>query len=267
MFIDWLDSLLTRCPRTVRAMGYPREIIGIRNRYRRCSQHWLPHIERCHDLILRGVARCEHRRKAIVLGAALLQDVPIDELSKIFREVLLVDVVHPFFARRATGHLRNVKRITADITNTIAETYRLAWDRNEPLPVSKPTLFLDDPEIDFTVSVNLLSQLPCMPLSYLTSQNAHSKTKIEDFVRHLMQAHLDYLAKMPGRVTLITDVERLKYTQLGQIVERRDLFFGLRFPRISDGSGEEWEWKLAPSPEVDRMHHYYRRVVGVVNWK
>jgi hypothetical protein len=41
------------------------------------------------------------------------------------------------------------------------------------------------------------------------------------------------------------------------------LLFGLKLPK----QGEEWEWKLAPCPEADSRHHYYRRVVGIESWK
>ncbi len=258
-----IKAALTPTPRPVRAIGYPTEIIGIRGRYRRCHTHWESHVAHCRATILKGMERCVQRRKAIVMGAGLLHDVPLAELSETFREVILVDIVHPLASRWKTRHFRNVQRLTADITNTVVAAYNVAWDADKPLPQSKPTLFLDDPEVDFSVSVNLLSQLPCMPMAYLKRQHAHSEAKVEDFARALIQAHLDYLSALPGCVTLITDVERLKYTMLGQLIEQRDLFFGLKLPKW----GEEWEWKLAPCPEADPHFHYYRRVVGIPDWK
>lgn len=197
------------------------------------------------------------------MGAGLLHDVPLAELAGQFREVILIDIVHPLASRWRTRRFGNVHRYTADITNTVNAAYRVAWDADQPLPLSRPTFFLDDPEVDFSVSVNLLSQLPCMPMAYLQRQRAHSTAKIEDFARQLIQAHMDYLSALPGRVALITDVERLKYTAMNQVVERRDLFFGLKLPKW----GEEWEWQLAPCPEADPHHHYYRRVVGIADWK
>ena len=92
---------------------------------------------------------------------------------RMFREVVLVDLIHPFTSRWATRKLANVKRVEADVTGTIARAYAVAWDADEPLPKSEPTLYLDDPEVDFTASVNLLSQLPCMPMAYLQRQNVH----------------------------------------------------------------------------------------------
>jgi hypothetical protein len=244
-------------------MGFPAEISGIQGRYRRCREHWAEHIERTRSVILRGAERAENRRKAIILGAGLLHDIPLAELSAMFREVVLVDLMHPLSSRWATSHLHNVHRVTADVTETLAEAYRVAWDADKPLPRSEPTLFLDDPEVDFTASVNLLSQLPCMPMTYLNRQGAHSPDKVDEYARDLIRGHFGYLNRQRGKVALITDVERLKITMMGQIVERRDLLLGVPWPT----RGEEWEWKLAPCPEADPSHHYFRRVMGIHDWK
>lgn len=258
----WLNLLLPYPP-AVRAMGFPAEVAGIRGRYRRCRAHWAGHLERSRSVILRGARRAEQRRKAIVLGGGLLHDVPLAELAGMFREVVLVDLIHPLASRWQTRKLKNVRRVATDITGTLDAAYRVAWDGDEPLPRFEPTLFLNDPAVDFTASVNLLSQLPCMPMAYLQAQHVHSAEKIEEYARDLIRAHVAYLDQMPGRVALVTDFERLKITLLGQVVERRDLFFGVKLPKW----GEEWEWRLAPCPEADRSHHFDRRVVGIPDWK
>src|SRR5947209_8269937 len=263
MLYDWLDPVLTRCPRPPRAMGYFHEVNGIRKRYQRCREAWAEHVERSRSVILRAMQRCGRRRKAVVLGGGLLHDVPLEELSAAFREVVLVDLVHPFHSRWATRHLPNVRRLAADITATVDAVYRLAWDAHLPLPRSEPKFFLDDADLDLTVSVNLLSQLPCVPMTYLTREGAHPPPKIDAFARHLIEAHLHWLGRLPGAVALITDVERLKISMLRQVMERRDLLFGVALPK----AGEEWEWKLAPCPEADPQHHFYRRVVGIVDFK
>lgn len=244
-------------------MGYPVEVAGIRGRYRRCRAQWADHLARSRAVILRGAERATSRRKAVVLGAGLLHDIPLAELSGMFREVILVDLIHPLASRWATRRWRNVRRVSADVTDTLAAAYRVAWDADRPLPKAEPTLFLDDPEVDFTASVNLLSQLPAMPMGYLQRQHVHFREKIDEYARDLIRSHIAYLNRVPGKVALVTDFERHKITLLGQVVERRDLFFGVQLPKW----GEEWEWRLAPCPEADRSHHFYRRVVGIPDWK
>ena len=263
MPFDLLRHVLTPYPRAVKAMGFPAEVAGIRARYRRRQADWREHLEKSRSVVLRGAERADPRRKAVILGGGLLHDVPLAELAAMFREVLLVDLIHPLASRWQTRRLRNVRHVTADVTGTIADAYRVAWDADKPLPKSEPKFFVDDPEVDFTASVNLLSQLPCMPMAYLSRQGVHSKESIDEYARDLIRAHLAYLDRLPGRVALVTDFERLKITPAGQVVERRDLFFGVPWPT----RGEEWEWKLAACPEADRAHHYYRRVIGMPDWK
>ena len=263
LFTPLIEHLTTIPPASTRAMGYVREISGIRKRYLRVRDAWAPHVEQCRAVILRGMDLAPQHRKAVILGAGLMHDVPLDELCRRFREVILVDIYHPLSSRWSTRRHANLRRVTADITNTVAEAYRVAWDRDEPLPASVPRLFLDDPEVDFTASVNLLSQLPCMPMTYLQQQHVHSREKILEYSRGLLRAHMEYLRRLPGVVTLITDVRRLKYTLMNQLVEDKDLFFDVPPP----ASEITWEWRLAPCPEADDRHHYYRRVVGIVDWK
>ncbi|WP_020476348.1 hypothetical protein [Zavarzinella formosa] len=258
-----IDHLTTFPHASTKAMGYVREISGIRRRYLRVRLQWASHVEHCQEIIRQGMDRATQHRKAVILGAGLMHDIPLDDLCRQFREVILADIYHPFASRWETRRYPNLRRVTFDITNTVANAYRVAWDRDEPLPVALPTLFLDDPEVDFTASVNLLSQLPCMPMTYLQHQHVHSQEKILAYVRHLLTAHMEYLRQLPGVVTLITDVRRLKYTLMNKLVESRDLFFDVPPP----SGGQEWEWRLAPCPEADDRHHYFRHVVGIADWK
>jgi hypothetical protein len=258
MLLELLESALTACPRSVRAMGYLKEATGIRRRVGRVRQHWQVHIDRCHSMIRRAMQRCPSRRKAVILGGGLLNDVPIAELASAFHDVILVDIVHPFFSRWPTRKLPNVRRLAADVTNTVEALYWVSDEPDLPLPKSSPTLLVDDAEIDLTISINLLSQLPCMPMTYLERQHAHRYEAIVAYAQDVMQAHLDYLRRLPGRVVLISDVERLKIDMLRRVVERKDLLFGLTLPPPD----EEWEWRLAPCPEADPKHDFFRRVVG-----
>ena len=84
------------------------------------------------------------------------------------------------------------------------------------MPRTEPSLFLDDPEVDLVVSLNLLSQLPCLPERYLLRAGAHPPEEVLAYCRDLVQAHLEYLRRLPGVVALITDVESLTVTLAGQ---------------------------------------------------
>src|SRR5262245_47503770 len=104
---DWLRPLAPY-PRAVAALGFPAEVAGIQGRYKRCREHWANHVERTRATILAEANRAEQRRKAIILGGGLQHDLPLDELAAMFREVVLVDLIHPFASRWATRKLANV---------------------------------------------------------------------------------------------------------------------------------------------------------------
>jgi hypothetical protein len=244
-------------------MGYLRELMAIRGRAWRCWNAWKPHLEKSKSIIRSAMELCPQRRKAVILGSGMLHDLPVDELSAAFREVLLVDIVHPLRNWLPNFRHKNLQRVTADVTGTAEEVYRIAKVPGTTLPRTEPSLFLDDPDIDLVVSLNLLSQLPVIPTTYLEHSGVHSPEDIQAFARHLIASHLGYLLRFACTVTLITDVEKLTLNRAGTVVGKSSVLRGVELPC----EGEPWIWKLAPKPEVDADYSYYRRVVGIANLK
>ncbi len=259
MVVDLLESWLTRAPRPVRALGFLREAAGIRRRAAHCRVNWKEHLDQCQAQIVNSIHLCPTQRKAVIFGAGLLHDLPIQTLAEKFQHVYLVDIVHPFFSRRSTKSYTNVHRIQSDITNTINDVYEASDDPDRPLPLAQPTMFLDDPEVDLILSLNILSQLPCLPIRYLKKWGAHSAAKIEAYARNLIAAHLDYMQRFGGRTLLITDTVMNTINLEGKLVKQDDLLYGMTLPP----SESEWEWRLAPAPEVNRHFHYFRKVVCI----
>jgi hypothetical protein len=262
MLLELLESALTPCPWHVRRMGYLYELLGIRGRYGRCRAAWKPHLERTRSVIRRAAARCGDRRKAVVLGSGMLLDVPLDDLARDFREVVLVDLIHPL-RTRWRRRLANVRLLRADISGIVEQSYRVARCAGANLPRAEPSLFLDDREIDLVASVNLVSQLPYIPAEYLLRAGVHAPAVIEAFARDVIETHLAYLRKLPGVVALVGDIERLTYNGSGQLIERLPALRGAAFPEPH----EEWEWHLAPRPEAHPEYSYHRRVGAVVDLK
>lgn len=263
MIIETLQYLLTPCSWTLRRLGYLNSQIGLGLRAGRCRRAWRPHLERTRNVIRAAAAECETRRKALVFGSGYLLDLPLADLAKTFRQVVLVDVVHPLRSYAAAAWYRNVRLLRADVTNTALELARVANDRSRPLPRSQPSLFLDDPEVDFVVSLNLASQLPVMPAIYLEKQKVRSDDEINAFAQDLLRAHFDYLQRLPGRVVLITDIEKLQVDCLDQIVNRYDILYEVEFP----WECQTWTWELAPRGEINRDFSYHRTVCAVPDVK
>jgi hypothetical protein len=143
--------------------------------------------------------------------------------------VILVDVVHPLSVYLTTLRYRNVKLVRADVTETAVELAEAAKDPHKPLPHAEPQLFCDDPLVDYVVSVNLLSQLPYVPAHYL-EKKSRPESEVDAYARDLIKSHLDYLKRLPGVVTLITDVEKLKVNRAGDVVEQFDILYGASLP-------------------------------------
>jgi hypothetical protein len=263
MLAELIEYAITPCPRYARRMGYLFESIAIRARAARCSAAWAPHQERTRAIVRKALQRCQQRRKAIVLGSGPLLDVPLAELSAAFGEVVLVDVVHPLGAGWRRRRFANVQLMTADVTGVAEEVFRVARDPRATLPRARPTLLCDDQDVDLVASVNLLSQLPYLPVEYLQRKGEHAADAIHTFAHDVVAAHLDFLRRVPGVAALIADVEELTVDAKGKVVRRDDTLYGVPPPR----GDEEWVWELAPRPEIHRQYSYHRRVVAVVDVK
>ncbi len=261
MILELLEYLLTPCPPAARSMGFPASTIQVRTRYRRCKRVWAPHLQNTRNIILEAASRCPNRRKVAVLGSGLLYDIPLRELSLAFHEVLLVDIVHPWSSRMAAGRFRNVKLITADVTEAMEPLLQIIRTPGAPLPTSHPVRFLHDTELDLTVSVNTLSQIPHLPGEYLDVRL--DEATIDAFLKHLIEAHLDYLRRLPGHTALITDRAVRRTTRSNGHVEEWDALHGVRLP----SADYTWEWLLAPSPEVARGIDLSTIVAAYVDWK
>ena len=263
MILEWLESLLTPCSRALRAVGYLRGQNGIKVRYRQCRREWTPHLERTKQAIRDATQLCSQRRKAVILGSGLLLDIPLAELSRSFREVVLVDVVHPLWVSCLAKWHGNVRLVRADITGTAAELLKIAGTPSAPLPQATPSLFCDDAEVDFVASVNLLSQLPHLPTAYLDKNAPRPESETDAFARRLIESHLEYLQRLPGVVALITDVEKQQVDRGGKVIERFDILYEARPPRHDD----EWFWEHVPLNHLSPEWAYHRRVIAVRNVK
>lgn len=263
MILELAEYLLTPCSFAMRRLGYLRGQLGIKVRHRQCRRAWQTHLQRTQAVIRAASLDCPQRRKAVILGSGLLLDVPLADLASTFREVILVDVVHPLRAYLTALRYRNVRLVRADVSETVVELARIAHAPQAPLPRSKPMLFCDDEEVDFVASVNLLSQLPYIPALYLSKAAPRPEQEIDDYARDLIESHLDYLQRLPGVVTLITDIEKLQLDAEGREVDRFDILYGVTLPWL----GEEWTWEHVPLKHLSREFAYHRRVRAVQNVK
>lgn len=261
MLLEWLRYRTTPCPRHLRDMGYLRESIGLEARARRCADAWAPHAAACRDVIAAAANGCTGSGRAVVLGSGPLIDVPIDVLADTFDEVVLVDILHPWPARRRAGGFSNVRFLTTDVTGIVEAVHaRVTASGSGPLPVPPQTLPV--PDGDLVVSVNLLSQLPLLPRLYLSEHAAAPEDEIETFAAAVVRAHLAALAAASGRACLISETEVL-YVDGDRLLTYEDPLHG-----VDIGSGERtWTWEFAPRPEHQPDLDVRHRVVAIGDYR
>lgn len=277
MIVEWLKYLRTDCPSYLKKMGYLQELIAIESRYNRCRKYWQAHLEATKHYILQSASTAKKKRKALVFGSGYLYDLPAVDLLESFEEVILVDLVHMKPARKLAKKYKKLTLLEMDVTASLEEVYTFV-EKNKSktelleIPVMKAEKWLDDPEIDFVLSLNLLSQLPIMVVDYLErskkdfkSSESLSQENLDAFAAKIINNHLDYLqsfVQQDARVCLITDKFRSVLDKDEKLIKTISSLEGIKLEErlISASNNENWKWELAPYGELD---HNYKMVLDV----
>ncbi len=251
--------------------GHLTEQVAIWARHRRQRQAWAGHLAQARALCLHAAQGCPAHRTALVLGAGLLLDVPLEQLSALFRRVVLADMAFlPATVRQAKA-LGNVELVVTDLTGCLDHLPN-AQDlaaRLEVGPAPRPDLSLGLDALDFVYSANILSQLPLHAVSALRAQQAHAgwpdaaaqpSAALEAFAASLVRAHLDALQALPCPACLVADTLERGYE--GQTLRyEADLLHGVA-PGLE---GQHWTWPLAPPGEISPHLRVERLVLGAPN--
>lgn len=254
----WLESLLTPCPRYLRRMGFLREQLAIEARYQRNRASWEPHLARSRNAILAAADACTQHRTALILGAGLINDIPLAELAGRFQQVILADILHlPRNRRKAEAVAPNITCLDFDCTGAVEKLWRAGKSLNDEAAITlfrqaSPCLPLTlASACDLTVSVNLASQLGYLPAKWLEKR----RPRDEEFSLHLRRAaalrHLEWLQDLPGVRLLIGD-RALVVRGLDESEVEREVILG---EGDLEPPCDTWVWRFAPAPEWDRRHH------------
>lgn len=253
MLLDWLQYLTTPAPKDFRRVGFVRDSIWLLSRSRRCRAAWQSHLSHSRELVTDVVAGLRERRTVVVLGSGLLDDVPLETLAGSFKDVVLVDVVHPWPTRAAMRRHRNVRLVEFDLSGCVDWMLGRTGDLGPVLP--EICLASD---VDLVISANVLSQLPILPLDWFEARGGLPP----DLGGRIVSAHLDGLAALETRVCLVTDISQVETDRAGEIIDRSDLLHGVGLG-IPD---REWDWELAPFGEAERGSRLVHRVCGFRDW-
>lgn len=251
-----------------RRLGYLHETIALAARYRRCRAAWQAHLQCTRRALLDAAEACERRRSALILGSGHLLDVPLGDLAARFQNVILVDVLHPPSARRQARRYANVRLLEHDLTECLATMLALPADSDAAaiaaLAQRQPCRFVQDDEIDWVASVNVLSQLPLLPAQWLQRHfPQYTDSLFNPWALALMQRHLDYLRRFDADICLVADVEQISRDCRSKLLAHTDftasLFAGLV-------PADQWWWDIAPPGELAEGNSTRHRV-WALQWR
>jgi hypothetical protein len=227
--------------------GHLSESISLIEREKRCSKAWLPHRTQCKQFILNQTLELKDFENVLILGSGPLHEIPIEELSKKFKKVILVDIVHLKSTKKSIAHLSNIEFVEHDITECEAELLSGNFTSIEP------KTFLET-KFSLILSVNIMSQLPIHIENYIENnlRSHFNKNTLALYLENLSLYHLEYLKKFNSPALIITDVETIYYDTSGNVFQTDINYSHLSLPKKSD----EWIWNVAPIPE-------FRKDVGI----
>lgn len=266
MLKEFITHLLTPAPRYVKKMGYLHELIAISERHKRCHKSWQPHLDRCKEFIRKAITHCHRRKKAVILGAGLLLDIPLKELAGGFEEVVLVDIVHLSKTRREAGKYRNVSLLNADITGIAEAIYSKRQLATIDIKGALPGC---DTETDLVVSANILSQLALCPVGFLTEKCHVTERTAQNWGKNLIEAHLIRLSKLECTVCLITDNKLSFVDKSGNRYAVQDTLYGIIPQKLLHNIHHEetWQWEIAPLGEISEDCRMTLEVMGLITQK
>ncbi len=249
MLSELFAYLTTPCPQYVRHMDYLSEATGLRRRSRKNRAAWQPHLERSRAFVLEAAERCRDRNKAVILGAGLLLDVPLAELSTMFGEVVLLDVVLLPEVRRMIKQYGNVKFIQIDVTNMAEKLYNDIRLGIRSLPQVSSGIPDCARNAGLIVSLNILSQLWVVPRAYVLKKlPGIEEEQLEDWCRHIMESHYGFLRSQTCTVCLVADHEFVNRDRDGRIVNRGSTVANFLLPEPQ----ASWTWNITPMVEGSR---------------
>ena len=225
-------------------MQYLSDQEGIMHRYIREKENWDLHLKKSKSFIL-NAAETKQKGKMVVLGSGWLLDLPLDDLSQQFKEIILVDIVHPKQVLRKIEKYPNVTALKEDITggliNYIYRTIKTDKKKKQKTLLTSANLFsFSLPEnTDFVISLNVMCQLHIILIDYIKKFNIYSDSELQNLVTYIQQSHINMLPK--GKSCLITDIEE-------EILDEKDQLVGMNpLIRVDLPTGNfftNWQWKF-----------------------
>lgn len=257
MLAELAVNLLIRAAPGARRLGYARALTSLWSRSRRQAEAWKAHQAHTRSFALAVAEEASRRYTAWVLGGGTFGDIPLAELSGMFNKVIVFDIAHlPGSAERIARH-RNVELRLADVTGLVAPL--AAWRPGQPLPQPGVAALTSlDPVLpDCILSLNVLSQLPLLPMEWLERHGLPLADR-RAYGQAIIAAHLEALARAACPVALVTDARRIWRSRAGETIVAESAVLDVALPAAAD----EWTWPIAPLGEIDNESSLDFRVIA-----
>jgi hypothetical protein len=249
MFYELYTYVTTPCPQYVRHMDYLYEVIAMKSRYQRNRTAWQPHLEQTRQAILSAAEGSRNRTKVVILGSGLLLDVPLEELSSMFHEVVLQDIVFLPEVYKRVKQYDNVRLVQHDVTNMAQKLYENIRSGHPEFPNAAPVVPDTDENTGLVISLNILSQLWVIPRAYALKKRNLDEEDVDDWCKQIVGSHYAFLQSMTCPVCLIADHEFVKRDREGRIVSQGSTIAGLALPEPE----AFWTWNIVPLEGKDRF--------------
>ncbi len=225
-----------------KVFGLNKDREGLITRYLNEKKNWESHIQNTKQYILKAT---ENKKKGlcVILGSGWWLDLPYQELSAIFKNLIFIDISHPNQIIHKAKKFKNIELIKADVSGAFMPVYKYFKgkggfpDNNEFLPENNTFGLPDNLKPDFVVSLNILNQLSFFPKKFLSSNKLVKEDKINHIVKKIEEHHINNLPL--NKSCLITDYLQYEYDNENKLLqEMKRLVADLPV----NSSRKEWIW-------------------------
>ncbi len=109
MLAEMLVWAGTQATQPARQLGYAKAAVSLWSRRRRWTRDWAEHETNTRDFALKMVAACRRHDTIWLLGGGTLSDLPLAELSGLFKRVVVFDIAWLPQARHLARRWPNVE--------------------------------------------------------------------------------------------------------------------------------------------------------------
>jgi len=247
----------------LRKMGYRADQQGIMNRY--LSEHtgWEKHLSMTRKFVMNALSARPAGNTVAILGSGWLLDVPVEYLTQTFRNIIMVDVLHPPQIKHKLSQYQNVQLIEQDISGYLQPVWEFVQQnkkkKHPDLPDSiAPGIFQPEIPADTYVSVNLMNQLDMLLSDYIKKHLPFEEAELMKLRQKIQQTHLNFLEQHDS--ILITDYEELIINQENKLKEIKPLIY-CKLPPCTNT--EKWRWHFDESGTYHKNYKTHFKVIAL----